>query len=52
MSIVSVEKPLVAISIGDFNGIGPEVILKTFSDPRVMKLCTPIIYANFKIFAR
>ncbi len=52
MSTVSTEKPLVAISIGDFNGIGPEVILKTFADPRILKLCTPVIYANFKIFAR
>jgi 4-hydroxythreonine-4-phosphate dehydrogenase len=46
------EKPVVAISIGDFNGIGPEVILKTFSDARILKLCTPVIYGNFKIFAK
>jgi 4-hydroxythreonine-4-phosphate dehydrogenase len=52
MSAFNTEKPIVAVSIGDFNGIGPEIILKTFSDPRLLKICTPVIYGNFKIFAR
>lgn len=52
MSALIPEKPIVAVSIGDFNGIGPELILKTFSDPRILKICTPVIYGNFKIFAR
>jgi 4-hydroxythreonine-4-phosphate dehydrogenase len=33
------------ISIGDTNGIGPEVIVKTLSDQRVLNYCTPVIYA-------
>lgn len=39
----------VGISIGDINGIGPEVIIKTLSDNRVFEYCTPIVYGNTKI---
>lgn len=38
----------IGISIGDLNGIGPEVILKTFSDTRMLELCTPILFAGEK----
>ena len=37
----------IGISIGDPNGIGPEVVLKTFSDSKYLAACTPIIYAHF-----
>ena len=36
----------IGISIGDPNGIGPEVVLKTFSDTKHLSICTPIIYAH------
>ena len=39
----------VAITQGDTNGVGYEVILKTFSDPAMLELCTPIIYGSPKI---
>lgn len=39
----------VGISIGDINGIGLEVILKTIIDERILKTCTPIIYGSSKI---
>lgn len=42
-------KPKIGITIGDINGIGPEVIIKTFSDKRMLNLCTPIIYASAKL---
>lgn len=38
----------VGISIGDINGIGIEVILKTFGDTRMLELCTPVIFASNK----
>ncbi|MEC4112978.1 4-hydroxythreonine-4-phosphate dehydrogenase PdxA [Myroides pelagicus] len=38
----------VGISIGDLNGIGAEVILKSFEDNRMLEICTPIIFANSK----
>ena len=41
----------VGITHGDINGIGYEVILKTFSDARVAELCTPVIYGSSKIAA-
>ena len=41
----------VGITHGDINGIGYEVILKTFSDTRMAELCTPIIYGSSKIAA-
>ena len=43
------EKIIVGISIGDLNGIGPEVILKTFEDGRLLEMCTPVLFANVKI---
>lgn len=42
------ETILVGISIGDLNGIGPEVVLKTFEDPRMLDFCTPLIFASVK----
>ena len=41
----------VAITQGDTNGIGYEVILKVFADPAMLELCTPIIYGSPKIAA-
>lgn len=46
------ENPIrVGISIGDINGIGPEVIIKALSDNRLFLDCTPIVYASNKIMA-
>lgn len=41
----------VGISIGDINGIGPEVIIKAFQDPQMLIECTPIIYGSTKTMA-
>ena len=38
----------VGISIGDLNGIGLEVILKSFEDSRMMDFCTPVVFASGK----
>lgn len=43
------EKTIVGISIGDLNGIGPEIILKTYEDPRMLELNTPVIFASGKL---
>jgi 4-hydroxythreonine-4-phosphate dehydrogenase len=45
------ENIIVGISIGDLNGIGSEVVLKTFEDPRMLELCTPVIFANVKVLS-
>lgn len=39
----------VGITQGDINGVGYEVILKTFSDPMMLELCKPIIYGSPKV---
>lgn len=39
----------VGISIGDLNGIGSEVILKTFEDNRMLEFCTPVLFASTKV---
>ena len=41
----------VGITHGDINGVGYEVILKTFSDPAMLELCTPIVYGSPKVAA-
>lgn len=41
-------KPLIGISCGDLNGIGIELIIKTFSDSRILDHCTPVVFASNK----
>ncbi len=43
------QKVRLAISQGDINGVGYEVILKTFSDSRMYDICTPILYGSTKV---
>ena len=42
----------VGISLGDLNGIGGEIILKTFEDPRMLDFCTPVIFASNKTISQ
>lgn len=42
------ESVLVGISVGDLNGIGPEIIIKAYEDPRTLELSTPVIFASDK----
>jgi 4-hydroxythreonine-4-phosphate dehydrogenase len=43
--------PKVGISIGDINGIGPEIVLKSFEDERMLEFCTPVIFAHTKMLS-
>jgi len=43
------EKIRVGISVGDLNGIGPEIIIKTFEDNRMLDFCTPVIFASNQV---
>lgn len=45
------KKIRMAITQGDVNGIGCEVILKTFADPTMLDFCTPVIYGSPKVLA-
>lgn len=42
-------KPVIGITCGDVNGIGIELILKTFADHRILDQCTPVIFASNKL---
>ena len=45
---MSGHKPVIGISCGDLNGIGIELIIKTFSDSRLLDHCTPVIFCSNK----
>ncbi len=45
------KKIRVGVSVGDLNGIGMEVILKTFLDKRMMEICTPIVFGSARTSA-
>ena len=43
-------KVRVGISVGDFNAIGPEIIMKALNDKSITDFFTPIIFASGKLF--
>ena len=43
-------KPVVAITVGDYNGIGPEIILKSISRREIHRTCTPILVGPASAF--
>ncbi len=45
------KKIIVGISIGDINGIGLEVVLKTFQDKRMLEFCTPVLFGSTKVIS-
>lgn len=49
MNSTAENKPVIGISCGDTNGIGPEIIIKTFSDTRLLEYCTPVIFTSNKV---
>ena len=42
-------KRVIGITTGDINGIGIELIIKVFSDNRILDSCTPVIFGNNKV---
>lgn len=46
---MSINKPVIGISCGDVNGIGIELIIKTFADSRILEHCTPVVFASNKV---
>lgn len=43
------DRPIIGITTGDLNGIGPEVIIKTLSDNRILEMCIPVVFASNKV---
>lgn len=46
---MSDKKPVIGISCGDINGIGIEIIVKVFSDNKMLDFCCPVIFCNNKV---
>ena len=44
-------KFVVGITLGDYNGIGPEVIIKTLQDDRLYRFCTIVIYGHKSVIS-
>jgi 4-hydroxythreonine-4-phosphate dehydrogenase len=42
------DKPRIGITLGDINGVGPEVVIKALADSRLLNLVTPVIYGSSK----
>jgi 4-hydroxythreonine-4-phosphate dehydrogenase len=45
------DKPRIGITIGDPNGIGPEVIIKALADNRILSLVTPVVYGSTRVLS-
>jgi len=45
------KEPILGITLGDINGIGAEVIIKTFSDNRLLEHCTVILYGSSRVIS-
>lgn len=44
-------KPRIGITLGDINGIGPEVVIKSLQDPRILNLLTPVVYGSTRVLS-
>lgn len=45
------EKPRIGITLGDINGVGPEVVIKSLCDNRILNMITPVIYGSSKVLS-
>ncbi|MBL0742866.1 4-hydroxythreonine-4-phosphate dehydrogenase PdxA [Chryseolinea lacunae] len=45
------QKPRIGITLGDPNGIGPEVVIKALADNRLHGIITPVIYGSAKVIS-
>jgi len=45
-------KPIIAVTMGDPSGIGPEIILKALRDPKIRKFARPLILGDWGVFQR
>lgn len=45
------QKPRIGITLGDLNGVGPEVVIKALADNRMLSIITPVIYGSAKVIS-
>lgn len=46
------DKPIIGITLGDYNGIGPEITLKVLQNNQLSRICTPVVYGSMRILNR
>lgn len=51
MSLPSTDKPRIGITLGDLNGIGPEVVIKALADSRIANMIVPIVYGSTRVLS-
>lgn len=49
--MVSKHKPVIGITLGDVNGVGPEVVIRSLADPRILNFFTPVIYGSTRVLS-
>ncbi|MCM1033998.1 MAG: 4-hydroxythreonine-4-phosphate dehydrogenase PdxA [Paludibacter sp.] len=47
--VQSAAKPIIAITAGDPNGVGYEILLKAVSHPHILEICRPVVYGNIQV---
>ena len=45
-------KPIVAITMGDPAGVGPEIVLKALADPKIKQNCLPLVLGDWGVLQR
>jgi 4-hydroxythreonine-4-phosphate dehydrogenase len=48
---MTTDKPRIGITLGDLNGIGPEVIIKALGDNRLLTMMTPVVYGSTRVLS-
>ena len=48
---MAIEKPRIGITLGDLNGIGPEVVIKALTDNRLLSMITPVVYGSTRVLS-
>lgn len=51
MSLPSTDKPRIGITLGDLNGIGPEVVIKALADSRIANMIVPVVYGSTRVLS-
>ncbi|WP_134702616.1 4-hydroxythreonine-4-phosphate dehydrogenase PdxA [Ammoniphilus sp. YIM 78166] len=49
---MSIQKPVIGITMGDGAGVGPEIIMKALGDPQIYDRCSPFVIGDAKILRR
>ena len=47
--MTQIQKPRIGITLGDINGVGPEVVIKALADNRLLTIITPVLYGSARV---